>query len=82
MTYDIDLIVEISYLYYKSRLKQESIARELNISRYKVTRVLKSALRNGIVQFKIIDPTIYTPQFGENIEKDFNSKDCILGRKI
>ena len=81
MAYDIDLMVKISYLYYKCGLKQESIARELDISRYMVTRVLKSALRNGIVQIRIIDPTGDTLKFKESIEKKFNLKGCFLGSK-
>lgn len=56
MLYDINLMVEAAELYYKSNLKQESVARRLNISKYKVHRVLKRALAEGIVQIRIIKP--------------------------
>ena len=81
MEYDTGLIVEVSYLYYKCGLKQESVARKLNISRYVVARVLKSALRKGIVQFKIIDPTAKTFKFKKNIVDDFNQESCLSGSK-
>lgn len=58
MAYDVKLMVKVSYLYYKRGLKQESVARKLKISKYKVTRILKMALSSGIVQINIIDPTI------------------------
>ncbi len=56
--YDPQLTYKVAYLYYKNNLTQENIARKLNISKYKVNRVLKSALIQGIVQIKIIKPEI------------------------
>ena len=38
---------------YKKRLKQESIARKLKISKYKVYRTLKEARRLGIIKIRI-----------------------------
>ena len=35
---------------------QEKIARRLNISKYKVSRILRKAKEEGIVQIKIIKP--------------------------
>ena len=46
---------DISILYYKKKLTQESIARRLNISKYKVNRVLKKAIEKGIVEI-IVKP--------------------------
>jgi len=43
MAYEVKLMVQVSYLYHKHGLKQESIARKLKISKYKVTRILKIA---------------------------------------
>lgn len=42
MSFDIKLMNEIAELYYKDKLTQESVARRLNISKYKVNRLLKS----------------------------------------
>ena len=52
----INLQIKVAELYYKNNLKQESVARRLNISKYKVSRVLKRAKANGIVQINIIKP--------------------------
>ena len=58
MSYDLQLVYDIANLYYKDNLKQESIARRLKISKYKVCRVLKRALDKGMVQIKIVKPEI------------------------
>lgn len=56
--YDPQFTYKVASLYYKSNLTQESIARKLNISKYKVHRILKSAEAKGIVQIKIIKPEV------------------------
>lgn len=43
MGYELQLMFDISYLYYKNNLTQESIARRLNISKYKINRILKKS---------------------------------------
>jgi len=54
MPYNQQLMFEVVKLYYKDNLKQESVARRLSISKYKVCRILKKAKEEGIVQIKII----------------------------
>ncbi len=49
-----ELMYRIAELYYMDELKQESIARRLNISKYKVSRMLKKAKEKGVIQIKII----------------------------
>ena len=56
MSYSGKLLHKVSKLYYIENLKQDSIARRLKISRYKVSRVLKRARDNGLIKVKIIDP--------------------------
>ena len=41
MSYDLSLLIKVAVLYYRYDLKQETIARRLKISKYKVNRVLK-----------------------------------------
>lgn len=53
MSYDLELMFKVATLYYEKKLTQESIGRKLNISKYKVNRVLKRALIQGVVQIKI-----------------------------
>ena len=51
-----ELIYRVAKLYYIDEFKQEKIARRLNISKYKVSRVLKKAKKKGIVRIEIIRP--------------------------
>ena len=54
MSYDNDVMIKVAQLYYKKRLKQESVAKRLGISKYKVNRMLKEARKKGIVQINIV----------------------------
>ena len=54
MSYTEELLYKVSYLYYIEDLKQESIARRLKISRYKVSRVLKKAKNEGLIKIQVI----------------------------
>lgn len=56
MTYNAELQHKVAKLYYLEDLKQESIARRLKISRYKVSRILKKAKNNGFIKIDIIEP--------------------------
>ena len=53
MSYDSKLMYDIANLYYIDKLTQEVIARKLDISKYKVNRILKRALAQGMIQIKI-----------------------------
>ncbi len=46
----------VAKLYYVDEFKQEKIARKLNISKYKVSRVLKKAKEEGVVKIEVVDP--------------------------
>ena len=59
MGYKLELLYEVAELYYMEDLKQESIARRLKISKYKVNRVLKRAREQGMVQIKVIKSGYY-----------------------
>ena len=56
LCYNTELIMRVAELYYRNNLTQESVARKLNISKYKVNRILKKALALGFIQINIIDP--------------------------
>ena len=47
---------KVAKFYYIDEFIQTRIARRLNISKYKVNRILKKAKEEGIVQIKIIKP--------------------------
>jgi DNA-binding transcriptional regulator LsrR (DeoR family) len=56
MPYNQELLHKVAKLYYIEDLKQESIARRLKISRYKVSRVLKRAKDKGMVRIEVMGP--------------------------
>jgi deoxyribonucleoside regulator len=56
MSYKKELLYEVANLYYAEDLKQDSIARRLNISSYKVSRVLRSARDVEIVKIQVENP--------------------------
>lgn len=78
MSYDIKLMVKVSNLYYKDSLTQEEISKKLKISKYQVNRILKKAVRSGIVQVNIIDPTVSISSTENNLEKRFGLKRAIV----
>ncbi len=51
--YSEDLLVAVSHLYYMEGLKQEDVAFRMNLSRLAVTRMLKKARDQGIVQITV-----------------------------
>ena len=56
MSYNSELLYKVAKLYYTDDLKQESIGRRLNISKYKVSRVFKRAKDKGLVRIEVIRP--------------------------
>lgn len=63
------LIVNIAEMYYKNELTQNQIANQLNISRMKVSRLLKKAIESGIVTINIDYSGLYS-----DIERDLINK--------
>ncbi|NLN28942.1 MAG: sugar-binding transcriptional regulator [Firmicutes bacterium] len=53
---DKDLLVQVSWLYYRQGLTQEQISKKLGFSRVKVQRLLVRARNEGIVEIKINFP--------------------------
>ena len=51
---NLGLMYDVASLYYLDKVTQESIARKFGISKYKVNRMLKKALAQGIVEIKIV----------------------------
>lgn len=51
-----NMMVRVAWYYYKENLTQEQIARELNISRNKIVRILEKVRTEGIVQFHVKGP--------------------------
>ena len=55
MAYNKNLVYGVATIYYIDQFIQEKIARRLDISRYSVSRILKKARNEKIMQIKIIE---------------------------
>jgi DNA-binding transcriptional regulator LsrR (DeoR family) len=75
-------IIEISYLYYNEKKTQEEIATLLSISRFKVGRILKKAVEEGIVSITINDPMSNLIEMEIELAKKFGLKKSIVVRTV
>jgi deoxyribonucleoside regulator len=75
---DLQLMVQVARLYYENDQTQEEIARQLNITRQKVSRLLIEARAQGIVKIAILDPSPGDPQLREDLKNMFHLHDVVL----
>jgi DNA-binding transcriptional regulator LsrR (DeoR family) len=75
---DLRLMSKIGKLYYEEGLTQDEIVVKLNLSRSKISRVLKQAREEGIVQISVVSPPgIYTYQELE-MERAFDLQEVMI----
>ncbi|TZE81531.1 sugar-binding transcriptional regulator [Calorimonas adulescens] len=74
---NLRLLIKISTLYYGDNLTQDEISKKLNISRPAVSRLLKKAREEGIVEIKINSSYGYS-NLEEALEKRFGLKEAIV----
>ncbi len=72
-----DLLVRIAWLYYIEDLTQQEIADRIHLPRVKVTRLLKQARDEGIVEFRIVKPTVHL-ELERELRLHFGLKDAIV----
>jgi lsr operon transcriptional repressor len=70
-----ELLVRIAWLYYMENLTQAEIAERLNLSRIKITRYLKQARDNGIVQISIQSNNSSVLELESALSNKYNLKD-------
>lgn len=78
---DLNLLAEISSMYYHDEAKQSDIAKKYNISRSLVSKYLDKAKKLGIIEFVIHDKSLHLEQKYhdlENIFKDFFSLSNVI----
>jgi len=66
-----DLLITIAKRYYIDGLSQEEIAGAVHVSRPTVSRMLKTALKEGIVQIRIDDVSSYGLELARRIKQQF-----------
>ena len=54
--HDLDLLYSAAHMYYDEDMGQSEIAKQLNVSRPTVSRMLSTARERGMVQIKVIHP--------------------------
>jgi DNA-binding transcriptional regulator LsrR (DeoR family) len=74
--------IEISYLYYNEKKTQEEIATLLGISRFKVGRILKTAIEEGIVSITINDPIRNLIEMEIELAKKYGLKKTLVVRTV
>lgn len=76
--YDVSLMVRVADMYYNSGLKQDDIAKELQISRSLISMILTEAREKGIVEIHIKNPLLNDVELPQRFESAFNLKKCFI----
>jgi len=72
------IILKAAYLYYLKEKSQNEIAEVLNISVPTVSRLIKKAKEEKIVEFVIRDPYLDCIDLEETLKQEFNLKDVVI----
>lgn len=76
--YDTDLLVTVSRMYYLDGLKQDEIAKRVNVSRSLISLILTEAKELGIVDIKINDPRSNEDELAREFLNRFDIEQCIV----
>lgn len=76
------LVLKAAYLYYIDNKSQNEIAKQLKISVTTVSRLLKRAKKDKIVEFVIRDPYVECIHLEKRLKKLFDLKDVIIAPGI
>ncbi|MGI6500840.1 MAG: sugar-binding transcriptional regulator [Anaerostipes sp.] len=83
MVEDKKLLVDVAHLYYEKQLTQQQIAKQLNVSRSLISKMLVKARDNGIVEVIIHDDTVHVHrELEERMKHLFQLKDVICVEPI
>ncbi len=72
------LLSKVSRLYYDRDMTQREIADRLHLSRPKVSRLLRQAREEGIVQITVYSPPGIYPELEEQLETQFGLQEAIV----
>ncbi|NBJ92321.1 sugar-binding transcriptional regulator [Parablautia muri] len=72
------LLAEIAKLYYIDQIKQKDIAKIFNITPIQVSRFLRSAIENNIIQFHITMPIEVDLDLGKKIKDKYKLRECVV----
>ncbi|AYO30875.1 sugar-binding transcriptional regulator [Biomaibacter acetigenes] len=76
--YDIELMIKVAELYYLDDVPQREIAQKLNLSRPKVSRLLKAAKEHNLIDIKINYPEPARSELEKAFESNFGLKEAVI----
>lgn len=76
--FDVSLMVKVAQMYYLDGMKQEDVAKELQISRSLISMILTEAKEVGIVQINVRNPQLNNDELSKEFEQRFNLRKCII----
>lgn len=77
-TEDLRLMSKIGKLYFEEGFTQDEIVEKTNLSRSKISRVLKQARDEGIVQISVVSPPGVYSCLELDLERSFDLQDVII----
>ncbi|WP_434361390.1 sugar-binding transcriptional regulator [Parasalinivibrio latis] len=75
---DTDLLTEIAILYYQQSATQEEISKKFGVSRAKVSRLLRRAREEGIVEITVKFHPVHSAQLERRLMDRFNLKRALI----
>jgi deoxyribonucleoside regulator len=75
---ELYLLYEIAHLYYEEGLTQEQIAQHTGFSRSRVQRLLEAARREGVVEIRLVNPSLSFAELEQELEQCFALKKAIV----
>ena len=82
MAYDMRQLLEVARMYHVEKLSQQEISEQLGLSRPKVSRVLREAEEQGIIQVTIVDPSHDTAELAQRLIEQFGLKDAYVADTV
>lgn len=72
------LLTKVSKLYYEESMLQDQIVARLNLSRSKISRLLRQARELGIVQITVLPPSGVYPDIEYHLEQRFQLQEALV----
>ncbi|NLJ40466.1 MAG: sugar-binding transcriptional regulator [Clostridiales bacterium] len=76
--FDISMMVKVAQMYYESGMKQEEIAKTLQISRSLISMILTEAKDAGIVEIRVRNPLHNNEVLAREFQERFKLKECLI----
>lgn len=82
MNYDLRQIIEVARMYHVVKLSQHEISERLNLSRPKISRILRQAEERGIVRVSVVDPMHDSANLEKALVEEFGLKGACVTNSL